>query len=71
MKQQTTDETGIAVHFRNSITNHLYRRKVYTFLPPGFAILQDRATRDHKIESYNVRFEAFIELMIKIKILKI
>jgi len=63
MKQQTTDETGIAVHFKNCITNHFYRRKGYTFLPPDFAILQDRATRDHKTESYTVCFEAVTELM--------
>jgi hypothetical protein len=50
MKQQTIDEKGIAVHFKNCITNHFYRRKDYAFLNPGFAILQERATRDRKIQ---------------------
>jgi hypothetical protein len=50
MKQQTIDEKGIAVHFKNCITNHSYKRKDYAFLNPGFAILQERAARDRKIQ---------------------
>jgi len=59
MKQQTVDEKGIAVHFKNCITNHFYRRKDYAFLTPGFAILQERATRDRKIERDSKKWTQF------------
>jgi hypothetical protein len=48
MKQQTIDEKEIVVHFKNSITHYFCRRKDYVFSTPGFAILQDRATREAK-----------------------